>query len=120
MDCMYKNFSKMKDFFFQTAGIAAGSTAASIMATYGGAVGAGSVCAVLQSVGAAGLGATVCFLQEKNYQRDYLSFIIIYIKKWHALIFSYTFVIFNKQGVFVSSGVGAAVAGVGATVANLL
>ncbi|KAJ3161458.1 hypothetical protein HDU86_007240 [Geranomyces michiganensis] len=37
-------------------GIAAGSWAAGFMASYGGAVTAGSACAVLQSVGAAGLG----------------------------------------------------------------
>ena len=42
-------------FGFGTGGIAAGSTAAAIMASYGGVVGAGSACAVAQSVGAAGI-----------------------------------------------------------------
>ena len=41
---------------FTSVGIAAGSYAASFMATYGGAVAAGSACAVAQSVGAAGIG----------------------------------------------------------------
>ncbi|KAG6556774.1 hypothetical protein Mapa_001720 [Marchantia paleacea] len=39
---------------FTSAGIAAGSAAAGFMASYGGAVSAGSVCAVLQSIGATG------------------------------------------------------------------
>jgi len=42
---------------FTATGIAAGSAAATIMSSYGGAVGAGSMCAVLQSIGAAGLSA---------------------------------------------------------------
>ena len=42
---------------FKAAGIAAGSTAAAFMSSYGGFVGAGSACAVLQSIGAAGFGA---------------------------------------------------------------
>lgn len=41
---------------FQAGGIVAGSAAAGIMASSGGAVAAGSICAVLQSVGAVGLG----------------------------------------------------------------
>lgn len=44
-------------FGFGSAGIAAGSPAAAFMASYGGAVPAGSACAVLQSIGAAGLSA---------------------------------------------------------------
>ncbi|KAL2628932.1 hypothetical protein R1flu_013618 [Riccia fluitans] len=45
---------------FGPAGIAAGFLAASFMASYGGTVGAGSVCAILQSIGAVGTftGAT--------------------------------------------------------------
>ncbi|CAG8674322.1 9012_t:CDS:2, partial [Paraglomus occultum] len=43
---------------FTTAGITAGSWAATIMASYAGYVPAGSACAVLQSIGAAGLGTT--------------------------------------------------------------
>ena len=42
---------------FTAAGITAASTAAAFMGTYEGYVSAGSACAVLQSVGAAGLGA---------------------------------------------------------------
>lgn len=42
---------------FGAAGIVAGSPAAAIMASYGGAVTAGSVCAILQSIGAAGLSS---------------------------------------------------------------
>jgi len=42
---------------FTSAGIAAGSWATTIMSSYGGYVTTGSACAVLQSVGAAGLGA---------------------------------------------------------------
>jgi Interferon-induced 6-16 family len=42
---------------FKSAGIAAGSWAAALMASYGGAVPAGSLCALLQSAGAAGLPA---------------------------------------------------------------
>lgn len=41
---------------FGTGGITAGSWAAGFMASYGGTVASGSACAVLQSVGAAGLG----------------------------------------------------------------
>ncbi|KAL3832781.1 hypothetical protein ACJMK2_024395 [Sinanodonta woodiana] len=41
---------------FTTAGILKGSIAAGMMASYGGLVPAGSVVAVMQSVGAAGLG----------------------------------------------------------------
>merc|ERR1711902_12252 len=41
---------------FTSAGIAAGSAGASMMSTYGGAVGTGSVLATAQSIGAAGLG----------------------------------------------------------------
>lgn len=41
---------------FGAGGIVAGSWAASFMATYGGAVGVGSACATLQSVGVVGLG----------------------------------------------------------------
>ncbi|KAH7280016.1 hypothetical protein KP509_37G048300 [Ceratopteris richardii] len=49
---------------FTTAGIAAGSLGATLMSTYGGAVPAGSLCAVLQSIGAAGLaGKTVVLTQ---------------------------------------------------------
>lgn len=43
---------------FGSGGIIAGSWAASFMASYGGAVTAGSACAVLQSIGAAGLAGT--------------------------------------------------------------
>ncbi|EFJ23313.1 hypothetical protein SELMODRAFT_442876 [Selaginella moellendorffii] len=43
---------------FAGTGITAGSAAASIMSLYGGAVPAGSLCAILQSVGAAGLSTT--------------------------------------------------------------
>ncbi|EFJ05400.1 hypothetical protein SELMODRAFT_449149 [Selaginella moellendorffii] len=43
---------------FAGAGITAGSAAASIMSLYGGAVPAGSLFAILQSVGAAGLSTT--------------------------------------------------------------
>lgn len=38
---------------FGATGIAAGSTAAGIMASYGGAVTAGSACAIMQSIGTA-------------------------------------------------------------------
>ncbi|KAL3687016.1 hypothetical protein R1sor_013325 [Riccia sorocarpa] len=46
---------------FTSGGIAAGSWAASFMASYGGAVGAGSACAVMQSIGAVGTfaGSTI-------------------------------------------------------------
>ncbi|WAR63446.1 hypothetical protein PtB15_17B45 [Puccinia triticina] len=44
---------------FGAEGIVAGTPAAALMASYGGSVGAGSVCSVLQSVGAAGLGIGV-------------------------------------------------------------
>jgi Interferon-induced 6-16 family len=40
---------------FTAGGIAANSAASSLMASYGGAVGAGTACATLQSIGAAGL-----------------------------------------------------------------
>ncbi|KAF9386234.1 hypothetical protein CPB97_003916 [Podila verticillata] len=40
---------------FTPAGIVAESTAAGIMASYGGFVTSGSVCAILQSIGATGL-----------------------------------------------------------------
>ncbi|KAF9988524.1 hypothetical protein BGZ65_000594 [Modicella reniformis] len=43
---------------FGAGGILAGTPAAAIMASYGGTVASGSLCAVLQSIGAAGLGAT--------------------------------------------------------------
>ncbi|XP_060601288.1 interferon alpha-inducible protein 27-like protein 2B [Ruditapes philippinarum] len=43
---------------FTSAGIAAGSTAASWMASYGGTVASGSLLATCQSIGAAGVGAT--------------------------------------------------------------
>lgn len=43
---------------FTSAGIAAGSAAAGIMSSYRGAVATGSACAVLQSIGTAGLGTT--------------------------------------------------------------
>ncbi|KAG0380332.1 hypothetical protein BGX24_008898 [Mortierella sp. AD032] len=43
---------------FGAGGIVAGSWAASIMASYGGAVASGSVCAVLQSVGVVGLSTS--------------------------------------------------------------
>ena len=43
---------------FAAGGIAKGSMAASFMASYGGAVTAGSACATMQSVGAAGLATT--------------------------------------------------------------
>ncbi|KAI8600255.1 hypothetical protein EDD21DRAFT_377662 [Dissophora ornata] len=42
---------------FGPTGIVAGSLAASFMASYGGTVVVGSICAILQSIGAAGLGA---------------------------------------------------------------
>ncbi|KAF9914249.1 hypothetical protein BX616_008658 [Lobosporangium transversale] len=42
---------------FGAGGIASGTLAAEIMASYGGFVTAGSTCAILQSIGAAGLGA---------------------------------------------------------------
>jgi hypothetical protein len=42
---------------FGAGGIIAGTPAAAIMAAYGGAVSAGSICAVLQSIGAAGLSS---------------------------------------------------------------
>lgn len=41
---------------FTKGGIVGGSAAASFMASYGGAVTSGSICAICQSVGAAGLG----------------------------------------------------------------
>ena len=41
---------------FTTIGVTAGSVAARIMRAYGGVVAVGSLCAILQSVGAAGLG----------------------------------------------------------------
>jgi Interferon-induced 6-16 family len=41
---------------FTAGGIAASSAASSFMASYGGTVGANTACAVLQSIGAAGLG----------------------------------------------------------------
>lgn len=41
---------------FTASGIVAGSWAAGFMASYGGAVASGSACAVMQSIGAAGLG----------------------------------------------------------------
>ncbi|ORZ04805.1 hypothetical protein BCR41DRAFT_389792 [Lobosporangium transversale] len=41
---------------FSTTGIISGSIAAYIMSIYGGTVTAGSVCAVMQSIGAGGLG----------------------------------------------------------------
>lgn len=43
---------------FGSGGIVAGSFAAWFMSTYGGAVSAGSLCALLQSAGAAGLAAS--------------------------------------------------------------
>ncbi|KAL2628934.1 hypothetical protein R1flu_013620 [Riccia fluitans] len=45
---------------FGAAGIAVGSWAAGFMASYGGSVAAGSICAILQSIGALGTfaGAT--------------------------------------------------------------
>ncbi|KAF9913482.1 hypothetical protein BX616_009968 [Lobosporangium transversale] len=43
---------------FGSGGIVSGSLAATFMSSYGGAVGAGSACATLQSIGAAGLGVT--------------------------------------------------------------
>ncbi|KAG0198803.1 hypothetical protein BGX33_012067 [Mortierella sp. NVP41] len=43
---------------FGAGGIAAGSWAAGFMASYGGTVASGSACAVLQSVGSAGLSTT--------------------------------------------------------------
>lgn len=42
---------------FGAGGIVGGTAASGIMASYGGTVAAGSACAVLQSIGAAGLGA---------------------------------------------------------------
>ncbi|KAF9997672.1 hypothetical protein BGZ80_007045 [Entomortierella chlamydospora] len=47
---------------FGSAGIAAGSPAAAFMSSYGGAVSSGSLCATLQSIGAAGLGLPGIFL----------------------------------------------------------
>jgi hypothetical protein len=44
---------------FTASGIAAGSWGAGLMASYGGAVASGSLCSVLQSIGAAGLPAVV-------------------------------------------------------------
>lgn len=44
---------------FGSGGIAAGSVASSIMASYGGEVAAGSACALLQSAGAAGFSAPI-------------------------------------------------------------
>ncbi|KAA1078674.1 hypothetical protein PGTUg99_011500 [Puccinia graminis f. sp. tritici] len=41
---------------FGAGGIVSGTPAAALMASYGGSVGSGSACAILQSVGAAGLG----------------------------------------------------------------
>ncbi|KAF9406239.1 hypothetical protein BGZ76_006391, partial [Entomortierella beljakovae] len=43
---------------FGSGGIVAGTTAAWYMSTYGGVVASGSSLAVLQSIGAVGLGAT--------------------------------------------------------------
>jgi len=43
---------------FTATGIVGGSIASGIMASYGGAVGVGSACAVLQSIGAVGLSTT--------------------------------------------------------------
>ena len=41
---------------FKAPGIVAGTLAAKFMASYGGSVGAYSLCAIAQSIGAAGLG----------------------------------------------------------------
>ncbi|KAF9345208.1 hypothetical protein BGX26_003399, partial [Mortierella sp. AD094] len=49
-------------FGFGAAGIVGGSPAAAFMASYGGAVSSGSLCATLQSIGAAGLGPAGVFL----------------------------------------------------------
>ncbi|CAG8739970.1 11050_t:CDS:2, partial [Ambispora leptoticha] len=47
---------------FTAEGIAAGSTGAALMSSYGGMVTSGSLCATLQSIGAAGTGlATTAF-----------------------------------------------------------
>lgn len=43
---------------FTTNGITAGSTAAAIMSSYGGNVSTGSICAIMQSIGATGLSGT--------------------------------------------------------------
>ncbi|CAG8578052.1 1366_t:CDS:2 [Paraglomus occultum] len=43
---------------FTSAGITSGSMAATFMSSYGGYVTAGSACALMQSIGAAGLGIT--------------------------------------------------------------
>ncbi|KAF9905192.1 hypothetical protein BX616_001073, partial [Lobosporangium transversale] len=43
---------------FSPNGIVAGTPAAGMMSFWGGAVTAGSICAVLQSIGAGGLGVT--------------------------------------------------------------
>ncbi|KAI9104669.1 hypothetical protein DFS34DRAFT_589790 [Phlyctochytrium arcticum] len=44
---------------FGAAGIVAGTPAAALMSTYGGAVATGSLCATLQSAGAVGLSTTL-------------------------------------------------------------
>ncbi|KAH7280011.1 hypothetical protein KP509_37G048000 [Ceratopteris richardii] len=49
---------------FTATGITAGSPAAMLMSTYGGAVPAGSLCAVLQSIGAAGVTTETLVLVE--------------------------------------------------------
>jgi hypothetical protein len=41
---------------FGSGGISAGTWAAGFMSSYGGVVGTGSTCAILQSIGAVGLG----------------------------------------------------------------
>ncbi|CAG8821540.1 8755_t:CDS:1, partial [Racocetra fulgida] len=51
---------------FGSSGIAAGSTAAWMMSLQGGATAAGSLVAVLQSVGAAGLGVTGTLLSSAS------------------------------------------------------
>jgi hypothetical protein len=43
---------------FTSSGIVAGSLASKFMASYGGVVGSGSLCAALQSVGVVGLSTT--------------------------------------------------------------
>jgi hypothetical protein len=55
---------------FQTAGIITGTPAATLMSSYGGLVPAGSACATLQSIGAAGalgVGATVAVAAAGAY-----------------------------------------------------
>ncbi|KAI7823392.1 hypothetical protein BC939DRAFT_477288 [Gamsiella multidivaricata] len=56
---------------FGAGGIVAGIPAAAIMATYGGTIGAGSECTILQAFGAIGLGATEITAAAEAAFRDH-------------------------------------------------